>query len=418
MELFRKEAIEALRTPSLGSIRLATPLSHSYAAAFAVAVCVLIIAWATLGSYTRREKVSGSLVPDAGLVSLSSNASGVVTEVTVHIGQAVKVGQPLVTISGEKSSEVYGATQAQVGEDLREEIARLKLDIQSAKTSADTQAKALSQQGQQLDVQMKQIDSELQIAQHQQSELSNLISRMDPLVAKGYISPLQIESERSDERTAESQVHDLIKQRHALMQQASELSAQLDQLPLTRDDKINDLSRQLLQIQQSLVNEEASRLSVITAPVNGVVSSALVRNGQNVTSGTLLLSIVPKGSPLQAQLLVPSSSIGFVHVGTDVALHFQAFPYQKFGIQHGVVTDVSRSALSPSEVTALLGEAAPTDPMYLVYAQLPSQAIQAYGEDLPLTPGMTVDADLLLDHRKVIEWLLEPLFAMKQGNRG
>jgi membrane fusion protein len=179
---------------------------------------------------------------------------------------------------------------------------------------------------------------------------------MKPLAAKGYTSLLQIESEQSDERTAESQSHDLIKQRHGLMQQASELSAQRSQLPLTRDEKINDLSRQLLQLQQSLVNGEASRLSVISAPLDEVVSSEVVREGQNVTTGTLLLSIVPKGSPLQALLLVPSSSIGFAHVGTDMALHFQVFPYQKFGIQHGQVTVVSRSALSPNEVTALMGQ--------------------------------------------------------------
>ena len=230
------------------------------------------------------------------------------------------------------------------------------IGIQSARTSSETQVRALAQQEQELDVQIKQVDSELEISQRQQLELANIVDRMKPLAAKGYTSLLQIESEQSDERTAESQSHDLIKQRHGLMQQASELSAQRSQLPLTRDEKINDLSRQLLQLQQSLVNGEASRLSVISAPLDEVVSSEVVREGQNVTTGTLLLSIVPKGSPLQALLLVPSSSIGFVHVGTDMALHFQVFPYQKFGIQHGQVTVVSRSALSPNEVTALMGQ--------------------------------------------------------------
>ena len=46
---------------------------------------------------------------------------------------------------------------------------------------------------------------------------------------------------------------------------------------------------------------------------------------------TPLLSILPAGSKLEAQLFTPSRSIGFVRVGQQVLLRYQAFPYQKFG---------------------------------------------------------------------------------------
>jgi membrane fusion protein len=414
MELFRREAIDALRTPTLGSLRLATPISHGYAAALSVTICAFIIGWACLGSYTRREHVDGSLVPTAGLVSLSATNSGVVTNVDVQIGQEVVAGQTLVTVSGEKNSQIYGATGLEVSKDMRGEAAQLQADILSARSIAGAQEQALIQQRQEIGEQIKQLDAELVIARNQASSLLGFVTRIRPLLANGYISQLQVQTEESDERTAESEINDLLKQKHQLIGQGSDIAGQLAQLPLSRENKINDLRRQLFEVQQSLATNEAGRLSVVTSPTAGTVSSVLVKSGQNISQSTMLLSIVPAHSPLEAQLLVPSSSIGFVHLGAEVALHYQAFPYQKFGLQRGVVTGVSKSALSPSEITSLLGVPPPTDPMYLVYVRLPSQTVRAYEKDEALAAGMVLDADILLDHRKIVEWIFEPLYGANQ----
>ena len=127
-----------------------------------------------------------------------------------------------------------------------------------------------------------------------------------------------------------------------------------------------------------------------------------------------MLSIVPDGSSLQAQILVPSQAIGFVHPGIEVTLHYQSFPYQKFGLQHGIVHSVSRSALTPGEVTLLLGGGQPpsADPLYLARVDLSAQSVDAYGHQEPLRPGMALEADMLLDRRRVVEWIFEPLYGM------
>jgi len=116
---------------------------------------------------------------------------------------------------------------------------------------------------------------------------------------------------------------------------------------------------------------------------------------------------------MQAQLLVPSRAIGFIEPGSRVVMRYQAFAYQKFGQQYGHVTDISRSALSPADVATLIGERPQTaQPMYRVQVALDSQHVLAYGKPEPVRPGMALEADILIDRRRLIEWVFEPLYGM------
>jgi membrane fusion protein len=152
---------------------------------------------------------------------------------------------------------------------------------------------------------------------------------------------------------------------------------------------------------------------VLRAPRAGIVSTLLMKTGQHVASGQPLLSILPAGSKLEAQLLVPSSAIGFVAQGDRVVLRYQAYPYQKFGQQYGKVVQVSRSALSPAETASLLGQNIST-PLYRVLVALDRQTVDAYGKAEALKPGMALNADILLDRRSLWQWVFEPLYGLRQ----
>ena len=54
------------------------------------------------------------------------------------------------------------------------------------------------------------------------------------------------------------------------------------------------------------------------------------------------------------------------------------------------------------------------EPLYRIRVQLKEQSISAYGESLPLKPGMTLEADVVQDKRAVWEWIFEPLLAARQ----
>ncbi len=52
------------------------------------------------------------------------------------------------------------------------------------------------------------------------------------------------------------------------------------------------------------------------------------------------------------------------------------------------------------------------EPMYRITVQLQRQSVEAYGQDQTLSPGMLLEADVLLERRRLIEWIFEPLLSL------
>ncbi len=42
-----------------------------------------------------------------------------------------------------------------------------------------------------------------------------------------------------------------------------------------------------------------------------------------------------------------------------------------------------------------------------------TQSISAYGQSVPLQPGMTLSADIVLEERSLLSWLFEPIISLK-----
>ena len=411
--LFRQEVVEARRVEWLGSIIVAAPLSRWLLTLLTLVLAVAILLFLFFGHYTRRETVTGQLMPGAGLLNIAAPSVGTITRVHVHDGQTVKAGEVLLELSSEQDSAALGDTHALVGRQLAAQRARLQADLLNQQKLSRQQAAAGQAKASLLRAQLAQIAGQLAIQQQQVTSNQQLLARITPLAAKGYVSAVQIQQQQSAVLDAQAQYKTLVRQQLDTRQQLDAARQQLAQLPLDDASKRNETERQLASITQSMAQNEMQRAVVLRAPRAGVVSTVLLKEGQMVSAGQPLLSILPAGSTLQAQLLVPSRAIGFIAPGSRVVLRYQAFPYQKFGQQYGRVTDISRSALSPADIVALVGQQPQQpDPLYRVQVALDSQHVLAYGRQEPVKPGMALDADILMDRRRLIEWVFEPLYGM------
>ena len=407
--LFRPQALDAQRSSALGRIQVNTPLSHWLVTAVVSAFIAAFLTYLCLGHYTRRANVAGSLVPSAGLITLDASGFGRVVRVPVHQGERVRRGQILAEFDNPLDSAALGNTQDYITTQLKTERTGLEQDLQTQQALAASQMASLGASIDSLRAQAQQIRGQLALQRQEAASMQQLLTRITPLASKGDISAFDLQQQQANALNAQLQVKALRRQWLTTQQQLAQSEQQRAQIPLNLAAQQNDTRSKLAQISQALAQNEAQRAWVLRAPRGGVVSSLLLKAGQTVTSGQPLLSILPQGSTLEAQLLVSSASIGFVHPGQRVVLRYQAYPYQKFGLHAGVVQEVSRNALSPQEVTLLTGQQVGA-PMYRIIVRPDAQHIEAYGHPAALMPGMALQADILLDRRRLIDWVLDPLY--------
>ncbi|MBB6249443.1 HlyD family efflux transporter periplasmic adaptor subunit [Rhodanobacter sp. A1T4] len=410
--LFRNEVLQAQRGQWLGAINLATPLSFVWWAVLAVALAVVILLLLAFGEYSPRETVSGQLLPSAGLLTLSAQTTGTVTHTFVHEGERVAAGQLLAEVSSDLATNM-GDTHALVGARLRMQEVQLRDTLANLQPQAIAQTKDLRSRIDMLQAQIAQFGGQLMLQRQQADAAADLFKKVQPLHQLGIISIVALNQYQATALSQQAEVKTLNRQRLDTEQQLSTLQAQLTQLPLDTTAKANQLRGQLAQLDAQLVENEAARATMLRASCAGLVSTLLVQPGQNVAAGQPLLSILPQDSKLEAQLLLTSDAIGFIEPGNRVMLRYRGYPYQKFGQQYGRVQQISRSALSNAESASLLGKSV-AEPLYRVLVKLDRQTINAYGKVEALKPGMALDADVLLHHRSLWQWIFEPLSGMRQ----
>ena len=119
---------------------------------------------------------------------------------------------------------------------------------------------------------------------------------------------------------------------------------------------------------------------------------------------------MPHDSHLVARLLVPSRAAGFLRPGQAVNLLYDAFPYQRFGSYHASLAQISRQAILPGEAQLPVPI---RRPYFEAVATIDKPSVVAYGHHLPVRAGMTLKADIVLEHRSLGAWLLAPLMALR-----
>src|SRR5262249_44318663 len=107
-----------------------------------------------------------------------------------------------------------------------------------------------------------------------------------------------------------------------LRAQLIETEYQLATNDLQAGNEIDGLQAQVSRSDQQAAPSEARRSLEIRAPGAGKVTAIIGRPGQVVGTGSQMLTIVPRHSMLQAELLAPSKAIGFIHPGARVLLRY------------------------------------------------------------------------------------------------
>ncbi|MGB0935888.1 MAG: HlyD family efflux transporter periplasmic adaptor subunit [Colwellia sp.] len=196
--------------------------------------------------------------------------------------------------------------------------------------------------------------------------------------------------------------------------QLSQLAFNRENVPQQYTLKINNLKRQQSELQRQLAQVTSNYQYTITASNDGLVTGVQVVEGETLSQSKAqskpLLHIIPEGSDLVAELLLPTRSAGFIGIGNKTRLRFDAFPYQRFGFVTSKIIRIDQTLISPNEVLLPISF---QEPVYRLRAKLTQQQMKAFGKEFDLKSGMLFEADIMLEKRTLIEWLLEPIYSLK-----
>lgn len=413
--LFRTEALAARELNPLGDVVLIRPTSFMVLTLVAVLLTVLVVTFFIYGSYTKRSTVQGQLVPSSGQLKVYSPQYGVVLERFVEEGQLVAKGDRLFRISSERSGD-SGPIQATLSDQiklqhksLREELSKLQQIQAQERQSLESKLQSLRQELENLAEQTASQEQLVQLA-------SNAAARYQGLMDKGYISMDQLQQRQAELLGQRRTLQVLARETTALKQQLVERQNEMRGQVALHANQLASIHRSLSSVEQALIESEAKRAVLITAPQHGIATAILAEPGQTVDSTRALLSIVPEHDSLQAELYVPSRAIGFIRVGDHVLLRYQAYPYQKFGQHLGLVHSVSKATLSATELASMTGSVPGLgvngEQIYRIRADIDKQSVVTYGESRALQTGMLLEADILQETRHLYEWVLEPLYSL------
>lgn len=248
--------MDARRGEWLGSIIIAAPLSRWLLVMLALALVVAIALLLCLGHYTLRETVTGQVVPSAGLLHVYAPSAGTLASLHVRDGQVVRKGDLLLELSSAADSAALGDTHALVGQQLAAQRAGLQADLRNQQQLSQQQADGLRSTMALLRGQLAQITG--QLAQKQITSNQQLLTRIQPQGAKGFVSALQIRQQAAV-LDAQAQYKALVRKQLDARQHLDSFRRQLAQLLLDAVAKRNDIERQLAIVARSMAQNEMQR---------------------------------------------------------------------------------------------------------------------------------------------------------------
>ena len=409
-KLFRQEAIDALREKFLGEATIARPMPFWVLTLLGLVVAGLVIAVAVWGQYTRRERAEGFLQLDVGAARISFSDSGRIAELLVKEGQQINEGTPMARIALERATAASTSTGAAVSGEMTQRRSSLEKEQGQMRELAAQQLQQVRKKIVDLQAETSQIEREIALQLQRLGSAKEQASRFAQLAKENFVSDIVARQKQDEATDQEIRLQALKRQKSTLERDLATAKLEEPSVALRARTQEEQVNRQISELQQNMVQEEARRETIIRAPITGVVTNITVSSGQSVAADAAFATILPAGSKLQVELLVPTRAIGFVTKGKEVSLRYEAFPYERFGQYRGVITDVSQTVWSPGDK---VGPLMVREPAYRITAALDKQSVEAMGQQIPLRSGMLVNADILLEKRSLLEWIFEPVLQLR-----
>lgn len=422
LSLYREEAVQAKSDRLDGDILLAQSWSSWIIFWIVVATIIVTITYLLLVSYTKRATAMGQLVPNGGAIFINAPGNGTVSRIHVSEGQRVSAGDILFTLKDERYFSRDKTSTSQKGQRFAQQFhAALQVE-ESALLEERVQVNDLSQKTQHaLERQIQSLNEEIieinaQIKQHEDRVIlaKNKLGKHQELVRAGFFTEHALTELEDNLVALQTQAVSYQRERKSLEGRMVELRSELLSNPNKAKISLSTIEGKLSLLQQKIQERDIQSEVNIVAPIDGVITGITALAGQ-LTGSQPLAILLADDAKLEAHVYLGSKEVGFAEVGQKVRLRYQAYPYQKFGQYSGTLTEISQSPVARESLPTMFSQLAGSD-FYRAVIKIDSQFATVYRQEKRLVSGMIVEADIEQERRKLIEWILEPLYGFKKYN--
>ena len=410
--LFRREAVEFQQNQrQWGEVVLLQPVSTKFLTWFLATAVTAIIVFLAFAEYAQKDTAVGYLSPSAGTAPVSAPLQGVIREIFAKQGDQVIEGQPLFrVITDQLTAGGDDVNQASLNI-LMSQKANLSQQIAAEQKRMESEQQRMTATVASLSTEMTLLQSQIAM-QNQRVKLGQMLVNMaTSLATKGLLS----ETERGHREQAllddTQRLASMAQQQISLRDKMNETKSSLEQLPTVTATKLQPMQGDLSSVEQRIAEIKGRQGYLVRAPIAGRISLIQISVGQLADPRRMSLEIVPLSSRLQAVLFVPARAAGLIDVGQRVRLLYDAFPYQRYGTHGGRIIEVSHTALTGADVS---GPISLKEPAYKVIVALDEVTLKTRDKKtIALQPDTLLHADIILERRTIMSWVLQPLLGAR-----
>jgi membrane fusion protein, adhesin transport system len=398
-------------------------------------VCAVV--WALVAQLDVAVQARGAVIAPSRLQEVQSLEGGIVQQLLVAPGQAVKKGQLLARLDTAQYT-------ASVGESRQNQLAALagrarvdallagtvpRFDPEWQREAPELIAKESQLWRDALQEYQANGAATREAVQVRRSELAEAQARMQNLQAslrvaeEGFAIEDRLFKEgagaRADHLAAQQRLLQLQTELDGLRQSLPRLQAGLAEAQAAAMEASSRARSQWGAQRTEFETRAAALASTLTgqqdrvlrrevySPVDGVVNRVLVPTiGGVAPPGKAILEIVPEEATLLFNARIKPSDIGFIRAGQQAHVRVLAYDPATYGKLEGTVKNLGADAVMDEKS----GE-----PYFEVQLSAPRDQLKLHGKPLPITPGMPVDIGILTGERSVAQYLLKPVLRSVQG---
>lgn len=415
MGLFRSAAIDASQNRLQGTVVLLPRIPHTALCLFLMVWVGAVLLFLAQSSYSRKVTVRGWLEPAQGTVRIHANTEGRLSRLLVADGHSVVEGQPLAIINSDQVLADGARLETLLLDEYQNQKAALERQLRREESLRITRQRAIEVQLDSRRQELSKLDAQISTLSARADLLDRRRGRHEALSRGGHITAAALDELREQALQLVSERQTLALRRVQKKALLLELQSTLLRLPREVANSRDRIRLELSRVSQEIARIRGHRARVIEAPRSGTVGNIALHEGQKTRADKPLMTLNPTGSALVARLLVPVHAAGFLRRGLELAMRYDAFPYQKYGLQAARIVQVADSATLPTDYVQL--PIAITSPVFRVTAQLRRKTLEIRGEEIALRSGMTFSADVTLERRSLLRWLLNPLHTLRGNGR-